>query len=75
MQIIIIIIFFKRQTNKQKLWKMPKAKMTSSVQIGLLEKAPKVPGPLSCCGAKITGELTQPPESQLEENGPDGLNG
>lgn len=59
----------KRQTNKQKIWKIPKAKMTGSVQIGLLEKAQKVPGPQSCCGAKITGELTQPPESQLGENG------
>lgn len=54
---------------------MPKAKMTSSVQIRLLEKAQKVPGPLSHCGAKITEELTQPPENQLGENGPDGLNG
>lgn len=54
---------------------MPKVKMTNSVQIGLLEKAQKVPGPLSYCGAEITGELTQSPESQLGENGPDGLNG
>lgn len=30
---------------------------------------------LGCCTAKSTGKLTQPPESQLEENGPDGLKG
>lgn len=45
---------------------MPKAKMTNSVQIRLLEKALKVPGPLSHCGAKITGELTPPPKTSLE---------
>lgn len=51
--------------------------MTSPVQIRLLDKGQgsRVTGTLSRCGAKIRGELTRPSESQLRENGTDGLNG
>ena len=68
-------LIIKKNGKQTKILEMPTAKMTSSVQIRLLEKAQKVPGPLSHCGAKIMGELTQPPENQLGKNGPDGLNG
>lgn len=41
-----------------------------------LGKAQKVTDTLlGYCRAKLTGELTQPPKSQLEENGPDELKG